>query len=180
VESYQEAGVAAIHIEDQVFPKRCGFLQDKEVIASSEMSAKIRAADDHRDKDFVLIARTDALQPNGWDDVCKRAEAYIGAGADMVFVDGIRTPRDLDDYCERLGHLPLLYNGMLEPTSDLISRGFSIVIHPGTMMRHFEDFQASMRTLKEDGQISVSPDSFRNAISALGVQETLDLGERYR
>ena len=179
VEEYQAAGVAAIHIEDQVFPKRCGFLQGKEVIALEEMVPKLKAACDSRDPGFTIIARTDALQPNGWADVCRRAEAFMGAGADAVFVDGITDARALDDYCEKLGHLPLLYNGMLEPIDDLARRGFRIVLHPGTMLRHFEDFGASLSKLQQEGQIPVSRHSFRNAVTALGVQETLEIGARY-
>ena len=179
VEEYQAAGVSAIHIEDQVFPKRCGFLQGKEVIPVGQMVQKLKAACDSRDPGFVIIARTDALQPNGWDDVCRRAEAFVEAGADVVFVDGITDERSLDDYCAKLGHLPLLYNGMLEPVDDLVGRGFRIILHPGTMLRHFEDFGNSLKHLKQGGQISLSRQSFRNAVTALGVQETLELGARY-
>lgn len=180
VEQYQTAGVAAIHIEDQVFPKRCGFLAGKEVIPLSDMLAKLRAAADNRDPGFVIIGRTDALQPNGWDEVCRRAEAYMNAGADMVFVDGIRTRADLDVYCDRLGHLPLLYNGMLESLDNLESRGFRVVIHMGTMLKHFESFAASLTALKETGRIEVAGDSFKQAIEALGVAESLALAARYQ
>ena len=179
VEQYQAAGVAAIHIEDQVFPKRCGFLEGKEVIPLTDMVAKVRAATDNRDEGFVIIGRTDALQPNGWDDVCRRAEAYMTAGADMIFVDGIRTREDLDTYCKRLGHLPLLYNGMLESLSDLESRGFRVVLQIGTLLKHFEDFAACLATLKRDGIIEVAGDSFKQAVTALGVPETLALAARY-
>jgi len=177
---YQDAGVSAIHIEDQVFPKRCGFLQDKEVIRIDEMVSKIRAATDNKDEDFVIIARTDALQQNGWDDVCKRANAFMEAGADLIFVDGIRTRENLDDYCERLGHLPLVYNGMLAPLPELAQRGFRLVIHPGSMMRHFEDFRNSLTSLRETGRIEVSLDTFSQAIDALGVPEALELANRYQ
>lgn len=180
VEQYQAAGVAAIHIEDQVFPKRCGFLEGKEVIPLPDMLAKLRAAVDNRDPGFVIIGRTDALQPNGWDEVCRRAEAYIDAGADLVFVDGIRTREDLDTYCERLGHLPLLYNGMMDSLDDLESRGFRVVIHMGTMLRHFESFAASLNALKQEGRIEVARDSFKQAITALGVPESLARAARYQ
>ncbi len=99
VREYEDAGAAAIHIEDQVWPKRCGFLEGKEVIALEDMVPKLRAAcDARRDPDFVIIARTDALQPHGWDEAERRARAYFEAGADLVFVDGIRTLEDLDTY----------------------------------------------------------------------------------
>jgi 2-methylisocitrate lyase-like PEP mutase family enzyme len=112
VAAYEQAGVAALHIEDQVWPKRCGFFEGKEVVPIEEMAAKVRAAcDARRDPDTVIIARTDALAPHGWDEVERRARRYRDCGADLVFVDGIRTADDLADYEARLGDLPLLYNG---------------------------------------------------------------------
>src|SRR5271163_4215917 len=104
VREYEAAGAAALHIEDQVFPKRCGFLTGKQVIKLEEMVPKVRAAcDARRDRNLVIIARTDALQPNGWDDVVLRARAYRAAGADLIFVDGIKSLDDLKRYAERLG-----------------------------------------------------------------------------
>src|ERR1700731_3760657 len=87
VREYEDAGAAALHIEDQVFPKRCGFLAGKQVIAMEEMVPKVRAAcDARRDRNLIIIARTDALAVNGWDDVVRRARAYSEAGADLIFV----------------------------------------------------------------------------------------------
>ena len=92
VREYESAGAAALHIEDQVWPKRCGFLAGKQVIPMEEMVPKVKAAcDARRSSDFVVIARTDALAVNGWDDVITRARAYREAGADLIFVDGIKT-----------------------------------------------------------------------------------------
>src|SRR6516225_5995636 len=111
VNEYERAGAAALHIEDQVWPKRCGFLAGKQVIAQDEMVPKVRAACDARHiPDTVIIARTDALAVNGWDDVVRRADAYREAGADLIFVDGIRTVDDVKDYASKLAGLPLLYN----------------------------------------------------------------------
>jgi 2-methylisocitrate lyase-like PEP mutase family enzyme len=112
VREYEAAGAAALHIEDQVWPKRCGFLAGKQVIPLEEMVPKVRAACDAR-KDLVVIARTDALAVNGWADVSKRAHAYREAGADLIFVDGIRTLDDMQQYVKELDDLPLLYNGQL-------------------------------------------------------------------
>src|ERR1700730_863295 len=104
VREYEEAGAAALHIEDQVWPKKCGFLAGKQVIAMDEMVPKVRAAcDARRDPNFVIIARTDALAVNGWDDVVRRARKYRAAGADLIFVDGIRTLDDLKQYAAELG-----------------------------------------------------------------------------
>src|SRR5579872_1350905 len=111
VREYEDAGAAALHIEDQVFPKRCGFLAGKQVIPMEEMLPKVRAAcDARRDSNLVIIARTDALAVNGWEDVVRRARAYRAVGADLIFVDGIRTVEDLKRYVAELGDLPLLYN----------------------------------------------------------------------
>src|ERR1700722_8152744 len=88
VREYEDAGAAALHIEDQVFPKRCGFLAGKQVIAMDAMVPRARApCAARRDKNLVIIARTDALAVNGWDDVVQRAHAYRDAGADLIFVD---------------------------------------------------------------------------------------------
>ena len=89
IREYEQAGVAGVHMEDQVFPKKCGFFEGKEVIPMEEHVAKVRAALDAReDPDFLVIARCDALAVNGWDDTIRRCRAYYEAGADMVFVDG--------------------------------------------------------------------------------------------
>ncbi len=96
VREYERAGVSGFHLEDQVFPKKCGFMEGKAVIPMEEHVQKIRAALEARvDANTVVIARTDALAPNGWDDALARSHAYREAGADLVFVDGIRTHEEL-------------------------------------------------------------------------------------
>src|ERR1700674_4546308 len=108
VREYEDAGAAALHIEDQVFPKRCGFLTGKQVIAMDEMVPKVQAAcDARRDPNFVIIARTTARAVTGWEVVTRRARAYRAAGPDLFFVDGIRTIDDLKRYVADLGDLPL-------------------------------------------------------------------------
>src|SRR5208282_1491216 len=120
IREYEDAGAAALHIEDQIFPKRCGFLAGKQVIPMEDMLPKVRAAcDARRDPNFVIIARTDALAVTGWDDVVRRAHAYRAAGADLIFVDGIHTVEDIKQYSSKLSALPLLYNGGLLPVKDL-------------------------------------------------------------
>src|SRR5271163_2291046 len=149
VREYEDAGAAALHVEDQVFPKRCGFLAGKQVIKLEEMVPKVRAAcDARRDRNLVIIARTDALQPNGWDDVVLRARAYRAAGADLIFVDGIKTVDDLKRYAERLGDLPLIYNGDLLPLDELKKYPFKVTIHIGTMLTIYQATQAAMTALK--------------------------------
>ena len=87
VRKYEQSGVAAIHIEDQEFPKRCGHLDDKRVIPTEDMIPKIKEAVESRtDKDFLIIVRTDALAVTGWEDTMDRCHRYIDAGADVLFV----------------------------------------------------------------------------------------------
>jgi 2-methylisocitrate lyase-like PEP mutase family enzyme len=183
VREYEEAGAAALHIEDQVFPKRCGFLAGKQVIPMEEMVPKVRAAcDARRDLDFVIIARTDALAVNGWDDVAKRARAYRAAGADLIFVDGIRTLDDLKRYVAELGDLPLLYNGSLLPVTDLAQHGFKLTIHTGTLMASFVAMRDAMRQLKDTGvlDIPITGGLFGELIETLGVPEMEALSKKYR
>ena len=182
VREYEDAGAAALHIEDQVWPKRCGFLEGKEVIALEEMVPKVRAAcDARRDPAFVVIARTDALQSKGWDEVERRARAYGAAGADLVFVDGIRTLEELDTYAKRLGDLPLLYNGQLLETDTLAARGFKLTIHGGTLGVAYGAIRDAMRELRSTGRIASSngPALFAELVRLLGVPETLALAKRY-
>ena len=182
VREYEEAGAAALHIEDQVFPKKCGFLAGKQVIPQPEMIAKVRAAcDARRDPDFVIIARTDALAVNGWDDVVSRTRAYRAAGADLIFVDGIRTLEDLKNYAAKLGDLPTLYNGALLPIPELAGYGFKLTIHLGSLMAAYVNFRDALRQLKETGAMSVSFDGrvFRELTELLGVPETEALAKKY-
>ncbi len=182
VREYEEAGAAALHIEDQVFPKRCGFLAGKQVIATEEMVPKVRAAcDARRDPNFVIIARTDALAVNGWADVARRARAYRAAGADMIFVDGIRTIDDLKRYVAELGDLPLLYNGSLLPVAELARHGFKLTIHTGTLMAAYVSIRDAMRQLKETGvlDIPITGHLFGELIETLGVPEMEALAKKY-
>ncbi len=127
VAAYEAAGVAGLHIEDQVWPKRCGFFEGKEVVAASEMAAKVRAACDARSNPTtVIVARTDALATGGWDDAEHRARLYSASGADLVFVDGIRTAADLAEYERRLGDLALVYNGTSPPQPTRDGRGVAL------------------------------------------------------
>lgn len=135
VREFERAGVAGIHIEDQVFPKKCGHFEGKRVISLSEAAQKIRAAVDARtDPDFVIIARCDALG-FGMDEVVRRCEAYREAGADMLFVDA---PRNMDDVKTIAARIPgpLLYNssagGKIPPLTvdEVGTLGYKLMIAP--------------------------------------------------
>ncbi len=161
VRQYERTGVAAIHIEDQEFPKRCGHLDGKRVIPVEDMVQKIRAAVDARtDPDFTIIVRTDALAVTGWDDSMRRCDDYIKAGADVLFVEALRTPEEAERAAKSLG-VPLLYNYVetgkspLIPAPELEALGFKIVIFPVsallTVCRVVTDV---MQELKQKGTTS--------------------------
>ena len=155
VQEYEMVGVAGIHIEDQVFPKKCGFFEGKLVVPLEDHVQKIRAAlDARKDKDFVIIARCDALAVNGWEDTKQRCRAYRDAGADLIFVDGIRTEEELDAYANDLADLPRFYNGMLRPTQEIEKMGFKINITGNTMGVVYNAVKASMTELKETGTVA--------------------------
>jgi len=140
VREYERAGVAALHIEDQVFPKRCGHLDGKQVVPVAEMVIKLRAAVEARtDDDFVLIARTDALAVTGLDDTLRRCQAYAEAGADVLFIEAVRTHQEIARVVREID-VPLLYNFVEHGKSPLLSvsalerLGFKLVIFPGSIM----------------------------------------------
>lgn len=183
VREYEALGVGAIHIEDQVFPKKCGFFAGKMVVSTEEHTQKIYAAvDARRDKDFVIIARTDALAINGWPDTIKRCKAYHAAGADVIFVDGIRTVEDLKIYAQELRDIPKLYNGMLIPTNEVAKLGYKIMITGGTMAVVFDAVLQAFKELKENGIVSnVDHHASREEFSImLGLQEIYDMEQRYQ
>jgi carboxyvinyl-carboxyphosphonate phosphorylmutase len=140
VREYERAGVAALHIEDQVFPKRCGHLDGKQVVTSEDMVIKLRAAVESRtDEDFVIIARTDALAVTGIDDTLRRCHAYVEAGADVLFVEAVRSREEIERLLREVT-VPLLYNFVehgkspLLPIAELQRLGFKVVIFPGSIM----------------------------------------------
>jgi methylisocitrate lyase len=141
IREYERAGIAGMHLEDQVFPKRCGHFEGKEVASADEMVQKLRSAVDARDDpDFLIIARTDARAVHGLDDAIERANRYAEAGADMIFVEAPRSVDELREIRSRID-APLLAN-MVEggktpilPAADLQDLGFDLVILPGTLQR---------------------------------------------
>ena len=182
VREYEAAGAAALHIEDQVWPKRCGFLAGKQVIPMDDMVPKVRAAcDARRSDDFVIIARTDALAVNGWEDVITRGRAYREAGADLIFVDGIRTLADMERYAKELGDLPLLYNGQLLPIQEIQKFGFELTIYSATLMAAYIRMRDAMQELKTTGRIATDAGwgCFEEMTNLLGVPEAMEIGKKY-
>ena len=153
VREYQRAGVAAIHIEDQGFPKKCGHLDDKEIVPRAEFIAKIRAAVAARsDPDFKIIARTDARAPIGFEEAIARANAAMEAGADIAFVEAPQTLEELRAV-PKLVNGPCLFNlvyGGKTPDIDLATAremGFRLAILPDVLWR--EIVMVCERTLAE-------------------------------
>lgn len=141
IREYERAGVAGLHIEDQVWPKKCGHMEGKQVIPMDEMVQKVRAAVDARqDPDFVIIARTDANAVTGFDDALRRGLAYREAGADVIFIEAPRSLEELRAIVRTFEGVPLLYNWAesgktpLLPLDDIHALGFKLVIFPVSLL----------------------------------------------
>ncbi len=149
VRLYEEAGVAGLHVEDQVLPKRCGHLSGKVLVDSPTMASKIRAAVRARaDGDFVIVARTDARSVEGFDAAVRRARDYRAAGADMIFPEALESADEFGRFAQAV-NAPLLANmtefgrGPLLSFEQLAGLGYTAVIYPLTALR------AAMRTAEE-------------------------------
>lgn len=187
----ERAGATAIQLEDQGSPKRCGHLDGKSVISASEMAGKIRAAcDARRDDNTLIIARTDAVAVEGMEAALARAEQYAEAGADVLFVEALRSREDMDAAIARLGkRAPLLAN-MVEggktpvlPAAELEEIGFRIVIFPGGTVRALSfALQDYLASLHANGTTTPYLDkmlSFQALNSVIGTPEMLALGKQY-
>lgn len=143
VAGYERVGVAAIQLEDQVFPKKCGHFEGKEVVAPGEMLERIHAAREARTgpDGILIIARTDAAGPLGLDEAIDRARSYGEAGADLLFVEAPRSREELERVGRELDGWPLVANMVeygktpLLPAEELGAIGYSLVIFPGSITR---------------------------------------------
>ena len=190
VRKYEQSGVAAIHIEDQEFPKRCGHLDDKRVIPAEDMVPKIKEAVESRtDKDFLIIVRTDALAVTGWDDTMDRCNRYIDAGADVLFVEALRSPEEARQAVESLS-VPLLYNFVETGKSPLLSAGeleelgFKIVIFPASnLLLVTAMIQKLMGELREKGTTLGMMDqmvSLQECFELVGLSQMLSVDAKYQ
>lgn len=176
VMEFERAGVAAIMIEDQVTPKRCGMLAGKKVIPAEEMLTKIRAALDARtDDDLVIVARTDANAVEGIDSALRRAEAYQKAGADAIFVEGPRTVEEARRIAQSLD-VPLVYN--VTPTGSVPGLGAGELGDMGykmlscsvyVLLAAIPAFRGFLRAFRETG------DPRKAGASAASMEEYLDI-----
>lgn len=159
VREFERAGVAAIHIEDQITPKRCGHLDGKEVIPRGEMEMKLEAALKTRtDPDFCIIARTDARGVNGFDDAIERARAFAKLGVDAIFVEAPQSEEELAEIPRRIPDVPLLVNVFkggktpMLPMQRLEQMGYRIAIYPSETQRAaIHAMRTTLATLKREG-----------------------------
>ena len=189
IRQYERSGVAALHLEDQESPKRCGHLNDKRVIPLTDMLPKIRAAVDARtDDDFTIIVRTDALAVTGWDDAIRRCQEYINAGADALFVEALRTPDEVARAARELP-IPLLYNYVETGKSPLLSAqelerlGFKIVIFPASaLLTATQAVRQTLAALKQQGttaHLLENMTSLQDCFEAVGLSDMLAADARY-
>ncbi len=189
VQDYGRAGVAGIHIEDQVSPKRCGHLDDKEIVPREDWLAKIRAAAAARgDADFLVIARTDSRAVVGFDEAIARANDALAAGADMAFVEAPQTMEEVAAV-PRLVHGPCLLNvvwGGKTPNLDLRQAqemGYRLAIVPGLLLKAvIGACDTALATLR-DTHTHPSPPSdmtVRQAFDRVGAREWDALRTRFR
>ena len=159
VREFERIGVAAIHIEDQITPKRCGHLDGKEVIPLAEMEMKLHAALKTRtDSDFCIIARTDARGVHGFDDAIQRAKAFAKLGVDAIFVEAPQSEEELAEIPRRLPDIPLLANVFkggktpMLPMERLEKMGYRIAIYPSETQRAaIHAMRNALATLKREG-----------------------------
>ena len=191
VQEFERAGANAIQIEDQDFPKRCGHLDGKAVIPAAEMCGKIRAAlDARRQRETLIIARTDAIAAEGFEQAIERANMYRAAGADMLFVEAPKTRDDLSRVARSFGSkVPLMANMVeggktpLLPAAALDAMGFALVIFPGGIVRAFgqlaTDYYASLAAHGTSEPFRNRMLDFNGLNDLIGTPEMLALGKRY-
>jgi len=185
--AYEAAGVAALHLEDQVAPKRCGHYDGQEVIALEEMAGKIRAAVEARtDPDLIVIARTDARAAVGLEEAVRRGTAYAEAGADVIFVEAPRSVEEVAAIARAIRH-PLLYNMTYSGKSPLLAPGdlevlgYRIVIFPAdAQLAAVRGMQRALTALRREGYTpEAERAAFRERDALVRLDDYLALSERY-
>jgi len=190
VREYEAAGIAAIQIEDQAFPKRCGHMNGKQIVPIEEMVGKIRAASAaRRSTDLVIIARTDARAVEGLESAILRARRYYLAGADMLFVEAPESLEEIAEVARRLSGVPLLFNwaegGKTPPVSlELLQTlGFRLVIFPvGALLAAAAAIHKTLQTLHRDGTPQASMDQltpFSEFLDFIGLPEIDQIDDTY-
>ncbi|KIN70470.1 Isocitrate lyase family protein [Sulfitobacter noctilucae] len=188
---YERAGASALQVEDQTYPKRCGHLKDKSLIPVGEMAGKVAAmADARASEDTLIVARTDAIAVEGLTAAIDRAERYLEAGADVLFIEAPQSRDQMEQITRTFGaRVPLLANmveGGATPISsaaDLQAQGFSIAIFPGGIVRALaKTAQAYYASLHENGSNKPFADrmfDFDGLNEVIGTDEMLAKGQSY-
>ena len=191
IRNFERAGAAAIQIEDQSFPKRCGHLDGKTLISKDEMVGKIKAAIDARkETNTLIIARTDARVVEGLSEAIDRAQAYLEAGADILFIEAPHSIDEMKFIRKSFGEdIPLLANMVeggktpIKTANDLKSLGFNIVIFPGGAVRaatfQLQQYYAGLIENGSTLEFSDSMHNFDSLNSVIGTPELLKLGKKY-
>jgi 2-methylisocitrate lyase-like PEP mutase family enzyme len=189
VRAYEQAGVAAIQLEDQVFPKRCGHLRGKDVIPPAEMVTKLRAAvETRRCKQLVVIARTDAIAVEGLGAAIDRAGQYHQAGADVLFIEAPRSEDDIARIGTAFPGVPLLFNWIESGQTPLLSLtrvvelGFRLVLFPvTTLLAAAVALQRTLSALRHSGPgaTGMDPGSFKWFLEVVGLPEIWALEQRF-
>ena len=184
VRGYERAGVAAIQLEDQAFPKRCGHLTGKELVSADEFARKLRAALDAREAGTVIIARTDARGPAGIDEAISRAKRYAAEGADLIFVEAPESRDEIERVAAEVD-APLVFNVVPSGRSpeigedDLERLGYKLAIYPGALLGPVVSAMAtSLAALggRPAGE-AVGPSG---VFGLVGLREWTELDERYQ
>lgn len=187
---YERAGASALQVEDQVYPKRCGHLRDKALIATGEMAGKIAAMVDARTSEATLvIARTDAIAVDGFEAALERGHAYVEAGADVLFVEAPRSRGELEAISRAFPKTPVMANmveGGATPfasADELETMGFALVIFPGGIVRAVarvaEDYYRSLREHGSNEPFRDRMHDFAGLNAVLGTDGMLATGARY-
>ncbi|MFK7836317.1 MAG: oxaloacetate decarboxylase [Sulfitobacter sp.] len=188
---YERAGAAALQVEDQTYPKRCGHLKDKSLISGQEMAGKVAAmADARRSDETLIVARTDAIAVEGISAALDRAALYLEAGADVLFIEAPQTHAQMAEITQKFGNrVPLLANMVeggatpITDAQDLQARGFSIAIFPGGIVRALaRTAQDYYRSLQKEGSNRPFMDrmfDFDGLNEVIGTHEMLSQGAQY-
>ncbi len=189
LKGFERAGVAGFHIEDQVFPKRCGHLEGKTVVSAEELAVKIKAIKENQiDPDLVVIARTDALAVEGYEAAVARMHTYMEAGADVAFIEAPQSVEQIEQLSKDLPY-PKLLNMFWGGKTPVVSRdkleawGFNLVIAPGDMQR------AAMQAMRDAADAIISEGhtealkdrmaSFDDREEAINTAKYMELDARY-
>jgi carboxyvinyl-carboxyphosphonate phosphorylmutase len=190
IREYEAAGVCAVHIEDQVMPKKCGHMEGKVLIAAEEMAAKVQAAvAARRSPDFLIIARTDARAVEGLEAAIERGRRYREAGADVVFIEAPQSVAEIEAVAGAFDDVPLLFNYAEGGKTPAVSHehlhrlGFRLVIFPiSTLLVATEAIRAALDRIKQDGSpIELLPSMlpFNDFLDFIGMPEIRELESRY-